>query len=152
RPSGCCLAAEARPLESALSIEGTPMPLAPATAASQGQIVAFAVTAWAAGTLFLLGCLARNAFLVVRLRRSGLPLAIDRYQTLLSDVAEALHVETPLLLVTDRVASPMVVGFGRPAVIWPERLRGAMSDDEIRDVLFHELAHLKRRHQWSVVL
>ena len=60
--------------------------------------------------------------------------------------------QVPLLLVSNRAVPPLAVGFGRPAIILPERLLGAVSDDELRDVFVHEVAHIRRRDQRVVLL
>src|SRR4029077_18942899 len=60
--------------------------------------------------------------------------------------------QVPLLLVSSRTVAPLAAGFGRPAVILPERLLGAFSDKELRDVLVHEVAHLQRGDQRIVLL
>ena len=36
-------------------------------------------------------------------------------------------------------------GCWRPIIVLPDRLIGAVSDDEMRDVLLHEMAHVSRR-------
>ena len=60
--------------------------------------------------------------------------------------------QVPLLLVSSRTVTPLAVGFGRPAVILPELLLGTVSDNELRDVLVHEVAHLQRSDQRMVLL
>ena len=60
--------------------------------------------------------------------------------------------QVPLLLLSSRPVAPLAVGFGRPAVILPERLLGAVNENELRDVLVHEVAHLKRSDQRTVLL
>ena len=92
-----------------------------------------AMFVWVAGTLLMLVRLARNCGRVVQLRRSSRPLQNDRLQTLLRQVAARLGMrQVPLLLVSSRAIAPLAVGFGRPAVILPERLLGAVSDNELR--------------------
>jgi len=54
--------------------------------------------------------------------------------------------------VSQHVLTPIAVGFGRPTVILPERLVGAMSEDQMRDVLFHEVAHIQRHDHLTVLL
>ena len=58
----------------------------------------------------------------------------------------------PLLLVSSRAIAPLAVAFGRPAVILPEHLDQALSDDELSDVLVHEVAHVQRGDQHIVLL
>ena len=53
------------------------------------------------------------------------------------------------LLVSDRMASPMAVGFRHPVVILPEALLARMSADDLDHVILHELAHVARRDDWS---
>ncbi|MBC8065783.1 MAG: M48 family metalloprotease, partial [Chlorobia bacterium] len=43
-------------------------------------------------------------------------------------------------------AGPAVVGALRPAVLMPRKLLNSLSDEEIRDVLAHEFAHIAHRH------
>jgi hypothetical protein len=72
---------------------------------------------------------------------------------LLQQIAAQLGTrQVPLLLVSSRTVAPLAVGFGRPAVILPGRLLGAVSDNELRDVLMHEVTHLRRGDQWVVLL
>jgi len=53
------------------------------------------------------------------------------------------------LLISSDVASPIAVGFLRPAVILPEKLRGQLTSGEMNCVLLHEAAHLARRDDWT---
>jgi beta-lactamase regulating signal transducer with metallopeptidase domain len=53
------------------------------------------------------------------------------------------------LLVSDRLTSPMAVGFRRPAVILPAALLGKLSADDLDHVILHELAHVARRDDWT---
>jgi beta-lactamase regulating signal transducer with metallopeptidase domain len=50
---------------------------------------------------------------------------------------------------SDRVRVPMAVGLFKPAVLLPSWLLQEMSADELRQVLVHELAHLRRRDDWT---
>jgi bla regulator protein blaR1 len=53
------------------------------------------------------------------------------------------------LLLSGEVASPMAVGFLKPAVILPETLPAEITGEELHHVLLHEYAHLARRDDWS---
>jgi beta-lactamase regulating signal transducer with metallopeptidase domain len=138
------------------------MPSAPdvqRTGSPAGTLVSFrgiatgAMFVWAAGVLLLLLRLARNGGRVMQLRRSSHPLENEAHQRLLQEIAARLGMRrAPLLLVSSRPVAPLAVGFGRPAIILPERLLGAVSENELRDVLLHEAAHLQRSDQWIVLL
>jgi Zn-dependent protease with chaperone function len=51
--------------------------------------------------------------------------------------------------VSDAIAIPSVIGFFRPAVVFPSWLVPGLSLEELKTVLGHELAHLRRRDDWS---
>ena len=140
----------------------TSMPSAPDVergGSPAGTLVAFrgiataAMFVWGAGALLMLARLAWNCGRVVQLRRSARPLQDEAHRSLLQEIAAKLGTRpVPLLLVSSRTVAPLAVGLGRPAVILPERLLGAISDNELRDVLVHEVAHLERGDQRMVLL
>ena len=53
------------------------------------------------------------------------------------------------ILVSERVQVPTAIGFFKPAVILPAWMAQDCAGDEIRHVLRHELAHLRRRDDWT---
>ncbi len=71
-----------------------------------------------------------------------------------TDVKLKLHVEEAkslmgisrkcTVLESDCVSSPIVVGVFLPQIIFPRQLITALSTDEIRSILHHEMAHIKR--------
>jgi beta-lactamase regulating signal transducer with metallopeptidase domain len=129
------------------------------TGSMAGTLVSFrrvatgAMFVWTAGALLMLTRLARNCGRVVQLRRSSRPLENVAHQLLLQETAAKLGTcQVPLLLVSRRTIAPLAVGFGRPAVILPQHLLGVFSDNELRDILAHEVAHLARGDQRIVLL
>ncbi len=52
------------------------------------------------------------------------------------------------LLRSDEINSPVAVGYLHPSVIIPTRLLACLEEDERKDVLLHELAHLVRYDDW----
>lgn len=73
---------------------------------------------------------------------------------LLEDCARAAGVRRPpILLSGGDVDAPALVGFLRPKILLPGRLLTPEAARELRHVLFHELAHLRRSDvllQWAV--
>jgi bla regulator protein BlaR1 len=64
---------------------------------------------------------------------------------LLEDCKEAMGVSTPLqMIVCDEVPSPALFGLIRPRLLMPEGLLRGFSREDLRFVLLHELAHVKR--------
>lgn len=53
------------------------------------------------------------------------------------------------LLVSEEVASPIAVGYLRPAVLLPDGLLTNLTPAEFEHVLLHELAHIARRDDWT---
>jgi beta-lactamase regulating signal transducer with metallopeptidase domain len=151
---GLCCPVEQGPATLTPSKSDSPSIGSPAaTSLSFHGIATVAMFVWAAGGLLMLARLARNCGRVVLLRRASRAAQSERLETLLHETAARLAARhIPLLLVSSRTIVPLGVGFGRSAVILPERLLGAVSDIELRDVLMHELAHLERGHQWTVLL
>src|SRR6185312_1942803 len=97
------------------------------------------VAVWAAILLFRLGQIIRSYFYLRGVKQraeiSPIPLPIT------SRRAD--------LLISRDIASPMAVGFARPAVILPESLLDELSEPEREHVLLHEMAHLAVYDDWS---
>jgi beta-lactamase regulating signal transducer with metallopeptidase domain len=80
-----------------------------------------------------------------RLRRCATgaadPRLVDRCRTL----AAALRIVRPIALhVCDRIASPVLIGILRPAILLPPALLSGLTPRQIEMVLLHELAHVRR--------
>lgn len=110
------------------------------------RLAGYAPFLWFAGFLLLLGRMVveswRFSWRVVRRR----PLTDQRVLDALEDCKEAMGVRTYLAVVeTPRVDSPSLFGVLRPRLLLPEGLAASLSNEQLRHVFFHELAHLKRR-------
>ncbi len=72
---------------------------------------------------------------------------------LVVDFADLVRTHCPSrkveLLVSPQVTVPAAIGFLRPAVILPEWIVEEMSADEVRQILIHELSHLRRYDDWT---
>jgi len=107
-----------------------------------------------AGTLFsawLLGTAVMASVLIVRLaRQSGVVRLAspvdDRADDILADCASRLGIKRiPLLLQSDHAPTPMLVGVLRPIILLPNGLPDTCPEPELKAILLHELAHIKRR-------
>ena len=100
---------------------------------------------WLAGVLVMI---AAAAFVNLRLWNSvrGLNAATDsQLLQLFEECRCQMRVKTMArLVVTDRVENPFLFGFIRPRVLLPADIVRQASSDQLRCVLLHELAHLKR--------
>lgn len=93
---------------------------------------------WVLGSLWMLFRLFESACVATRLRRESRPASISG--------AEAE------IRVSALARSPMVVGLRRPSILVPAFLLEQVSHDELRRVLEHELAHLRRGDQWIALM
>ncbi|MBE4750926.1 biotin transporter BioY [Corallococcus sp. ZKHCc1 1396] len=55
---------------------------------------------------------------------------------------------TPLLLVSDEVASPLAAGLVSPVIVLPSKAVREFPEDALRMALAHEVAHLRRGDLW----
>jgi beta-lactamase regulating signal transducer with metallopeptidase domain len=53
------------------------------------------------------------------------------------------------LCTSDQVQVPTAIGFFKPAVVIPAWLLDDLSPEELNQILLHELAHLRRRDDWT---
>lgn len=117
---------------------------APAAGAALDLRTALAAL-WMAGTLLLLARLVAGIASVSRIVRGARPLEGSAWTTPLWEVADRLGISrAPRLLCSDRVSMPFACGLFRPAIVLPADASG-WDDARRRAVLFHELAHVRRR-------
>lgn len=110
-----------------------------------GSGVTWGLPCWLAGMFVVALAFAGGLIKLKRIRREARALTSDGWPRLLQSLRRGLSLEAdPVLLVSPRALAPMTWGVRRPIVLlprdcheWPEELR--------RQVLLHELAHVRRR-------
>ena len=111
------------------------------------------LAAWLLGALASLGCVASAWRRACALSRASRPLADEALQVEAADLCRRLGLRrVPPLRVADGLASPLLLGLGRPAVLLPALVGSGSPHPELRLMLAHELAHLVRRDLWWNVL
>ena len=119
----------------------------PATA-----IPGFLVFLWLGGIVALSICTAGGWIQVRRLRRRGVEPVAAAWIEAVEGLMQRLQVSRPVRLYTSALAeAPMVIGFVRPFVLFPVSTITGLSESQLRAVLAHELAHI-RRHDYLVNL
>lgn len=104
-----------------------------------------ALAIWALGALLLSARLLRSWLRSRRQLRSARPLDETKSSHLLVECRERLRVRRSLRVFDVAwVHSPALCGWWRPRLLLPAGLAERLSPDELRHVLLHELAHLKR--------
>jgi len=105
---------------------------------------------WASATLIGLLRVALALLQIRRLRSNTRPL--DE-QTLSADAAvlvREFRTSRPVeLLVSKELEVPTAIGFVKPAIVLPAWLLEGIPAEELKFILLHEMAHLRRRDDWT---
>ena len=108
---------------------------------------------WLLGVILLLSTwIWRELQLRIAMQRAA-PLTNNRLITLLAEAKLEIAVnKTVRLYRLDNCAGPGLIGLWRPAIIVNRSFGRDLTDEQVRHVLLHELAHLKRHDLWSRAL
>jgi uncharacterized protein (TIGR03435 family) len=147
------------PVASVLSESIRPLLTAPTDGANSSvspfeprSLMPLVVTAWLAGVALLLARLAGGCWRVRRLRAFVFTEPVSRWQAAADAIARRLRLTRPIMIVdSDRVDTPTVIGWLRPIVILPIAAMSNLAPVQVDAILAHELAHI-RRHDFLVNL
>lgn len=112
-----------------------------------GSSPAFPLVAgmWLFGTASLLVFAVRSHRRGWSIRRRAGIYDTARLQQSLELAQRHVNVVCSNVLVSDEVHAPIVHGVRQPAIILPRLMLDHISDDQLTDILIHELAHVRRR-------
>jgi len=150
------------PLEAASEAAGAiPMPgerarleptTRPADATDWHRLAGWATIVYAVGAALMLARMLVGLRGGQRLRRTCTPVEDPSVLEVIHRQAEALGMRAaPLVAWCGRVATPVVVGLLRPAVLLPASLASGLTPHQIEVVIAHELAHLRRWDHVAIV-
>jgi beta-lactamase regulating signal transducer with metallopeptidase domain len=108
------------------------------------------VALWAALSFWRAFQLVHGAVHLRRLARRAIPVATDPELTALLN--DAPNGRAARLCVSEEVARPSVLGFLHPRVLIPATLLEVLSAQELRQVVLHEMEHLRRADDWTNLL
>ena len=113
--------------------------------------VAFYVAcAWFALAFFGLLRVAMAVWQLRRVRQGCIELTDEQLAPEVQQiVSEFRKQRTVSILVSQRVQVPTAVGFFQSSVILPAWMMEEAASDELKHVILHELAHLRRRDDWT---
>ena len=110
----------------------------------------FILLLWFTGVGLSTARLTASWWITLRLRRTAesiLPGSIgEMFRSLTSQMG---FVRSVMLMKSRRISTPLAVGWIRPVVLLPVRAFTGLDEDQLRAVLAHELAHI-RRHDFLV--
>jgi len=104
---------------------------------------------WMAVSCVLLGRIVQSYLHLRGLRNRARPASAELVVRFEQRLLDSRTSRAPQLLVSDEVISPLAAGFLPPVAILPDLLLEKIGEAELDYVLFHELAHVVRRDDWS---
>src|SRR5215471_16875495 len=104
---------------------------------------------WMAVSCVLLGRIVQSYLHLRGLRNRARPASAELVVRFEQRLRDSRTSRAPQVLVSDEVISPLAAGFLPPVVILPDLLLEKIGEAELDYVLFHELAHVVRRDDWS---
>lgn len=105
---------------------------------------------WAVIALAGLARVVLATFQLRRLRSHAEPVEIESLPADMRSLIEDAQKARPVsVLVSDRLDVPTAIGFHNPAVILPAWMVESTPAEELKYILLHELAHLRRRDDWT---
>ncbi len=114
-----------------------------------GKVLAAIEILWALLSLVMLVRLA-GGYRELRRLKSGATPALDRWELRLQRLCAVHGIRRQTrLLISTQVAGPVSLGFLDPAILIPSAFLGTLSDAEFDHIVMHELAHLRRRDDWT---
>lgn len=103
------------------------------------------VGAWLAGMSALSVRLLGGWVQVQRMRRRLVKQASEQLRTVTADLARRLRVNRPVrLLISAAAEAPVAIGWLRPVILLPVGAITGLTPEQLRAVLAHELAHIRR--------
>jgi Zn-dependent protease with chaperone function len=149
------LAVVALPFLSGLGLGG-PHALVLQPANQHGEIILssswapYLFAAWGGGAALSLLGLSIGLWRVRQIRRQCLAVDVATLDPAISQILRAFSSRRPVkLCVSSDVAVPAAIGFFQSAIVFPAGLFPRLSAEEIKVILLHELAHLRRWDDWT---
>jgi beta-lactamase regulating signal transducer with metallopeptidase domain len=137
----------AEPVVTFESVDDIPMTEAEPEAeqARQTPWMAWGAAAWLVGVLLMSGRIGISVLGAWRLRRSCKRLEDGPVQALAEEARGIVGISRRVaLVVSERIKSPVVIGAFWPTLLLPVAMITNLSPDQLRVILAHELAHVRR--------
>lgn len=110
------------------------------------RVLGFLVLVWAVGVCLLSLRLVFGWIMMMRVRRTGLSAIQTHVQAMCTSLCSSMPVRKSVQVFESAIVQvPAVVGWLRPLILVPAKFVTGLSDEELRAILAHELAHIRRR-------
>ena len=110
---------------------------------------AYVVAGWLFITLVMLGRVGWSYFQLRQLKKASAPLGPPCQECLNEWLASSGFSRPVALRSSERVCGPMAAGLAQPAIVFPLGLAERLNEEELDQLVLHELAHLHRRDDWT---
>lgn len=108
---------------------------------------------WVLGIGLRLIGFARGWYSVHSLHGRARPLSDPEIQAVLDEIQTELHMKRAVMgMISDDIACPVVTGLRRPCIILPRDVLDTFSRAALKQILWHEYAHVVRRDHWAGLL
>jgi GWxTD domain-containing protein len=135
----------AKPLQPGLVPAPALLPEAVSVAVDEDSRLQRLVPFWILGVALFALRSTVSWFAAQRLRRVGACVAPEYWQRKVTQLAERIHVSRPVVLLESCLAEvPAVIGFFRPVILAPIGLLTGFPPEQVKILLIHELAHIRR--------
>jgi len=105
---------------------------------------------WAAVAALAMARVGVGLWQLRKLRTSCTPIDLATLEPQLRATLQAFQaIRSVQLCQSDRLTVPTAIGFLKPAVVLPTWTLQELSTTELNSILIHELAHLRRRDDWT---
>ncbi|MHC4743579.1 MAG: M56 family metallopeptidase, partial [Planctomycetota bacterium] len=106
---------------------------------------AWAMCVWLAGVVVMVGRIFYMVIGVKRIRRHCRPVEDEHILAILAELLAAMKISRRIrIALAEHILSPGVIGFIKPTLLLPVSMLSGMSVEDIKAVLAHELAHIRR--------
>lgn len=104
---------------------------------SKSDVMTALYALWFIGSIIALLKIIQAAHNAYKIRRSAYPFMLE--DELASDWPDSVEIA-----LSDEISGPLVIGFLKPLVVLPKTFVNSLSRQELKPLLLHELAHIKR--------
>ena len=147
---GALLAIAIIPLIPAAHVGGTVSRVAHSEVTLPGSWAVGILASWSLIALFAMARLVLGFWRLQRMRRESVATEFDALDPVVQEtLRECQSVRQFELRGSSKIGVPAAVGFFHPVILLPEWAIKDLSTEELRTVILHEFAHLRRRDDWS---
>jgi beta-lactamase regulating signal transducer with metallopeptidase domain len=116
---------------------------------SNSNVVEIVAWGWVIGVLMMMGRFTRHWLWSRRLRTRMISEPDEQWQRTFHALKEELGISKGVRLLRSGLAEiPMVIGWVAPIILVPASAFISLTPDQLRSILAHELAHIRRHDHW----